>query len=75
MQYSSSYGRCHNSLPEAGSCGTEIQSGSELPMNCSSEEITATAIKISMHGIQIEITNVAAESTIVQTLTALQKLC
>lgn len=48
---------------------------SELPMNCSSEEITATAIKISMHGIQIEITNAAAESTIVQTLTALQKLC
>lgn len=45
------------------------------PMNCSSEEITATAIKISMHGIQIEITNAAAESTIVQTLTALQKLC
>lgn len=44
-------------------------------MNCSSEEITATAIKISMHGIQIEITNAAAESTIVQTLTALQKLC
>lgn len=34
---------------------------SELPMNCSSEEITATAIKISMHGIQIEITNAAAE--------------
>ena len=28
-----------------------------------------------MHGIQIEITNAAAESTIVQTLTALQKLC
>ena len=48
---------------------------SELPMNCSSEEITATAIKISMHGTQIEITNAAAESTIVQTLTALQKLC
>ena len=48
---------------------------SELPMNCSSEEITATAIKIPMHGIQIEITNAAAESTIVQTLTALQKLC
>ena len=36
---------------------------------------SATAIKISMHGIQIEITNAAAESTIVQTLTALQKLC
>ena len=48
---------------------------SKLPMNCSSEEITATAIKISMHGIQIEITNAAAESTIVQTLSALQKLC
>lgn len=48
---------------------------SELPMNCSSEQITATAIKISMHGIQIEITNAAAESTIVQILTALQKLC
>lgn len=48
---------------------------SELPMNCSSEQITATAIKISMHWIQIEITNAAAESTIVQTLTALQKLC
>ena len=26
---------------------------SELPMNCSSEEITATAIKIPMHGILI----------------------
>lgn len=52
-----------------------FNSVSELPMNCSSEEITATAIKISMHWIQIEITNAAAESTIVQTLTALQKLC
>ena len=28
---------------------------SELPMNCSSEEITATAIKISMHGIHVSL--------------------
>ena len=48
---------------------------SELPIHRSSEEVTAAAIKISMHGIQIEITNAAAESTIIQTLTALQKLC
>ena len=47
---------------------------SELPIHRSSEEVTAAA-KISMHGIQIEITNAAAESTIIQTLTALQKLC
>lgn len=47
----------------------------EIPMSCSSDEITTTAIKISMHGIQIEITNAAAEATIVQTLAALQKLC
>lgn len=44
-------------------------------MSCSSDEVTATAIKILMHGIQIEITNAAAEATIVQTLAALQKLC
>ena len=47
----------------------------ETPMSCSSDEVTATAIKISMHEIQIEITNAAAEATIVQTLAALQKLC
>ena len=47
----------------------------ETPMSCSSDEVTATAIKILMHGIQIEITNAAAEATIVQTLAALQKLC
>lgn len=47
----------------------------EIPMSNSSGEIASTAIKISMHGIQIEITNAAAESTIFQTLAALQKLC
>ena len=48
---------------------------SEAEMSNSSDEITATAIKISLQGIQIEITNAAAESTIFQTLMALQKLC
>ena len=41
----------------------------------SSLESYETAIKITLHGFQIEITNTAASETIFNTLAALQRLC
>ena len=34
-----------------------------------------TAVRISLHGIQVDITNAAAGETVFQALSALQKLC
>jgi hypothetical protein len=34
-----------------------------------------TAVRISMHGIQVEITNAAASETVFHTLSALKRLC
>ena len=41
----------------------------------SSLEPSETAIRITVHGFQIEITNAAAGETIFNTLSALQRLC
>ena len=41
----------------------------------SSLEPSETAIRITVHGFQIEITNAAADETIFNTLSALQRLC
>ena len=41
----------------------------------SSLESSETAIKITLYGFQIEITNAAASETIFNTLSALQRLC
>ena len=56
------------SFDEPALCQT--QKGSSV-VNSSSE----TAIKITIHGFQIEITNDAASETILHTLSALQRLC
>ena len=41
----------------------------------SSLELSETAIRITVHGFQVEITNVAASETIFNTLSVLQRLC
>ncbi|MBR6644082.1 MAG: IS66 family insertion sequence element accessory protein TnpB [Lachnospiraceae bacterium] len=41
----------------------------------SSLETSETAIRITVHGFQVEITNVAASETIFNTLSVLQRLC
>lgn len=38
-------------------------------------EISDTVIRLTVHGIRIEITNAAAGETITNTITALQRLC
>ncbi len=44
-------------------------------LNNSLEFAGDTAIRLIIHGIQVEITNTAAGDTIANTITALQKLC